>query len=542
MKRIITSALMMMAAVISSAQSQATDYEQTVTPESPVDFTELIVNAGFETSDEGWVNEAGFKTFGRATWRGIMDDYCLSGAAYLNLFHDAGVDGRIVQTLTGVPNGVYSVTAGVFTNTAGANIFANENLVPAEVNATQFYTVYALVKDSTTALGYYSTHQKDFWSVVDNFSLTYYGNSDDARKMYEKKMRQLSDDVLDQAYSNLLGTIRKAQELLDVLGGQYHENLSNEIEKAQQMYDQLQAPLADVNGEIGSLEALMSIGQTFKETHEQMGSLKEELAECIETFREACLAKTVAKAEQLLTEMEDAFFYLDKTTIEEMNDYIAQCKTLLEELKIPAFISDDEVAQDCTNLIVNPGFENGLEGWINEPTFQECKPTNWAVMLDGTYMTGSYYINLFCPAEGQAGSLSQTISDIPAGKYYVGASVYSNREGVVFFANDIEIKIPVGPASAPYGNFFGTYIRISEGETLTIGVRTNESTEFWGGVDNFTLTRYVHDANTAIQQPLHETDSDIKDIYTLTGVKASDEGKGIRIVRYGNGKTRKIIM
>ena len=160
-----------------NGQTTNEDYEQTVTPESPMDFTTRIINPGFETGIDGWTNEAGFKTFERATWRGIMDDVCISGNAYLNLFHNEAKTGRIVQTIKDIPNGVYAVKAGIFTNTPGANIFANDNIVPAEVNETKFYTVYTIVENHQIDFGYFSSHEKDFWSVADNFSITLKANS-----------------------------------------------------------------------------------------------------------------------------------------------------------------------------------------------------------------------------------------------------------------------------------------------------------------------------------------------------------------------------
>ena len=69
------------------AQSQNVDYEQTVTPESPVDFTSRIQNPTFEQSLGGWVNEAGFVTFERASWNGVKDGQCISGTYFLNLYH-----------------------------------------------------------------------------------------------------------------------------------------------------------------------------------------------------------------------------------------------------------------------------------------------------------------------------------------------------------------------------------------------------------------------------------------------------------------------
>ena len=519
------------------AQSQDTDYEQTVTPKSPVDFTSRIQYPDFEQGLTGWVNEAGFVTFERASWNGVKDGKCISGTYYLNLYHSSGLKGRVVQTVKDVPNGVYAVKAGVFTNTPGANIFAGDNIVPAVVNATQFYTAYALVEDSTLELGYYSTHEKDFWSVVDNFSLTYYGNGDDARQLYQEVSGAQEAEALAKIYGRLMEAVDIAEALLDDLGGKYFDDLAAEVRMAREMFERQQATALEIEAQIARLNELISTGRQFKEAHDQLGKLLGELREGIAKYKDAGSPRRLARAAQLLEDMQDAYYYIDLTTTEEMNSLATRCKNMLEQLPLPDFIDDDEKAEDCTRLITNPGFENGSNGWVNDPIFDDCKPTNWATMIDGTYMTGSYYMNLFCPANYHAGSLHQTITSLPPGKYHVGASVFSNRAGLVFFANDHEVAIPIGPSSAPYGRFFGIYLTVAEGETLTFGVRTNEAVEFWGAVDDFTLTRYVKDTTGIL--PL-QADAGKEDIYTLTGARKDSVGKGISILRTSDGRTRKV--
>ncbi len=519
------------------AQSQDTDYEQTVTPKSPVDFTSRIQYPDFEQGLTGWVNEASFVTFERASWNGVKDGKCISGTYYLNLYHSSGLKGRVVQTVKDVPNGVYAVKAGVFTNTPGANIFAGDNIVPAVVNATQYYTAYALVEDSTLELGYYSTHEKDFWSVVDNFSLTYYGNGDDARQLYQEVSGAQEAEALDKIYGRLMEAVDIAEALLDDLGGKYFDDLAAEVRMAREMFERQQATALEIEAQIARLNELISTGRQFKEAHDQLGKLLGELREGIAKYKDAGSPRRLARAAQLLEDMQDAYYYIDLTTTEEMNSLATRCKNMLEQLPLPDFIDDDEKAEDCTRLITNPGFENGSNGWVNDPIFDDCKPTNWATMIDGTYMTGSYYMNLFCPANYHAGSLHQTITRLPPGKYHVGASVFSNRAGLVFFANDHEVAIPIGPSSAPYGRFFGIYLEVAEGETLTFGVRTNEAVEFWGAVDDFTLTRYVKDTTGIL--PL-QADAGKEDIYTLTGARKDSVGKGISILRTSDGRTRKV--
>lgn len=522
-----------------SANAQLADYEKTVTFDNPVDFTSMIKNPGFEESIEGWVNEPGFKTFERVTWRGVMDDVCISGKAYLNLFHDKGAKGRISQTIDNMPNGVYSVRAGLFTNTPGANIFLNDNIVPAEVNSTKFYQVYAIVEDSTVVLGYYSSHEKDFWSCADNFSLTYYGNGDDAHKMYKELMGEASADDIAKTVKQLRADIEAAEQLLDFLGGEYYDALYEEMVKASDLCGDANATLDQLNAAIISLGEAVSKGRQFKQAHDELGIQIDALRQGIEKYRQTSQQQTLADAEELLVLSEDAYYYIDRTSIEQMNDYVARIKRMLELLPLPGFIGSDEIPQDYTHLIVNPGFEDGLNGWINEPAFTECKPTNWATMLDGKFMTGKYYVNLYsAPDTGQAGTLCQTINNLPAGNYYVEAAVFSNRNGLKFFVNSVEVAIPIGPEKPPYGSLYGAYVTLAEGEPLVFGVRTNEAVEFWGGVDNFKLTRYVKDpAGISQMQVEHKPTA----IHSLSGVSSVSLRNGLNIVRYSNGTVKKII-
>lgn len=534
-------AAIMMMANHAKAQISNEDYEQTVTPDKAVDFTERIINPGFETSIEGWFNEAGFKTYERATWKGIMDNVCISGNAYLNLFHNEARTGRVVQTLKDIPNGVYAVKAGVFTNTPGANIFANENIVPAEVNETKFYTVFTIVKNHLIDFGYYSSHEKDFWSVVDNFSITYYGNGDDAMLFYEEMTGGVSEEETTAAYEKLNETILAAQSIIDYLGGDDYDNLDKEIQKATDMKDNRQASLPEIYSQTMVLNEMIKSARQFKDTHDLLGRQIEELEQSIRKHRETTASQTLSDAKQLLWDAQDAFYYIDNTTTEEMNQYIKQISHILEILPLPAFIDPNGQPEDYTNHIINPGFEKQMEGWTNEPAFTECKPTNWANMLDGKYMNGTYYMNLFShPDTGQAGTLYQTISNLPAGVYYIGASVFSNRDGLVFFANNIEIPIPIGPEKPPYGDFYGTYINLEEGEDLTFGVRTNTKVEFWGAVDNFTLTRYEKAESTDIQSV--NINPNKYEIFTLSGNKIDHLQKGINIVRDNKGNTRKVFV
>ena len=137
------------------------------------------------------------------------------------------------------------------------------------------------------------------------------------------------------------------------------------------MYEQQQATATEIQAQIARMNELINIGRLFKEAHDQLGKLMEELRASIEKYKSIGSSKRLAKAAQVLEDIQDAYYYIDLTTTEEMNELIARCKNMLEVLPLPDFIDDDEKAEDCTRLITNPGFENGSSGWVNDPIFDD---------------------------------------------------------------------------------------------------------------------------------------------------------------------------
>ena len=105
---------------------------------------------------------------------------------------------------------------------------------------------------------------------------------------------------------------------------------------------------------------------------------------------------------------------------------------------------------------------------------------------------------------------------------------------------EIHTLSAINEKQPPYGDFYGTYINIEEGEDLTFGVRTNTKVEFWGAVDNFTLTRYTKAESTNIQSV--SINSNNCEIFTLSGNKIDRLQKGINIVRDSKGNTRKVFV
>ena len=145
------------------------------------DFTGAIVNPSFETGNtDGWSvgssNDTGARSNSNST-------YTMSGADGNWVFNTWQTGLPITQTITGIPNGTYKLTAVVAAD-AGTKIFitANDEMDGASTENKQTGKEVELefvVKDNTATIGAiggsgqkYNAEGGD-WYKVDNFRLTY---------------------------------------------------------------------------------------------------------------------------------------------------------------------------------------------------------------------------------------------------------------------------------------------------------------------------------------------------------------------------------
>lgn len=171
-------------------KSEAIEEMSHATPSVPEYATFLMSNPNFNrnTSTAGWKvsNDCSNKNLAG----GYRDNLCAE--SYHSPF-------TISQTLTGVPNGIYKLTAQGFYRQDGTDndnlpyFFANqeERLFPIKTgsensmeNASTSFTdgLYAIdpiivvVNNGTLEVGVKNNGNTDLWCIWDNFRLTYYGN------------------------------------------------------------------------------------------------------------------------------------------------------------------------------------------------------------------------------------------------------------------------------------------------------------------------------------------------------------------------------
>ena len=146
---------------------------------------------------------------------------------------------------------------------------------------------------------------------------------------------------------------------------------------------------------------------------------------------------------------------------------------------------------DMTRYIQNPGFEDGIDGWVNGGvgTFEHYDTVSkgWADVVDGTSFTGQCYLNLW-NGDAFAGPMaSQTITGLPNGVYEVTIAAFADAEGGYVFAGDVKTAVNSGKiGDTQYGQDYTMTTLVTDG-TLQLGYYGETTGAFWAAMDNVRL-------------------------------------------------------
>lgn len=147
------------------------------------------------------------------------------------------------------------------------------------------------------------------------------------------------------------------------------------------------------------------------------------------------------------------------------------------------------VETDFTSKIVNPSFEQKLDGWINDG-FQS-QNNNSPSEIAGWDKDGEIYCEKWTSANngGKLGNASvyQIVEGLPEGEYKVVAVGHAiNQSGTPEVTTGTYIYTRLGKTEVTAGGEYVVYGTVAEG-TLCIGMRTENTTANWAAVDNFRI-------------------------------------------------------
>lgn len=240
---------------------------------------------------------------------------------------------------------------------------------------------------------------------------------------------------------------------------------------------------------------------------------------------------------------------------EELVSFTVELQHAAALFRIPLYDgASDQNPVDMTCVIVNPSFEDeedGLKGW----TYYKGQDTQAADNSNATYTTegvdGNKIFNTWSsdanmPEDGLY--VSQVLKALPAGTYQLTALVASDIDKTVGISagSTAEGAKEYGFAKVitnekTIGEDISAIFTVNEGEDITIKV----SAKNWFKADNFRLTYFGSNSQketTGIEGTADQAGDEIVSIVTAAGAKVDALVKGVNIVTYKNGATKKVIL
>lgn len=206
---------------------------------------------------------------------------------------------------------------------------------------------------------------------------------------------------------------------------------------------------------------------------------------------------------------------------------------------------------DVTDKIINPSFEDDLNGWDG---YGFSKQSN----NDGTivaYKDGNNYIEKWVNNSQGVGNcmIHQTVNLEP-GDYVLIASAQSQRQGQTWDAGGANLYAGEAKTQVLFMNVYSVKFTVEESDETPVtradetpaGVDTNLGYDVTGGtgnwvsVDNFKLYKKQKSIPSAVE----ELDADLNatpEYYDLQGRKITNPENGLYIVKQGNKVTKRII-
>lgn len=306
--------------------------------------------------------------------------------------------------------------------------------------------------------------------------------------------------------------------------------------------EEMAAAIKDAEAAIAAMKANVTAVADCNNAYDEMN-----------TAAEAEGAQQTPAALAAFNAASDKYGNYGEMSTEDLVSLVSEMQYAAALFRIPDYSgASDDNAIDMTSAIVNPSFEdeeNGLRGW----TYYNGQDTQAADNSNATYATegvdGNKIFNTWSSAAPEGGFyVSQVIKALPAGTYeltalvasdlnnVIGISAGSTAEGAKEYGYAITVE-----NEKNVGKDISAIFTVNEGEDITIKV----SSATWFKTDNFRLFYFGNNSKketTGIEGTADEAGNEIVSIVNVAGAKVNTLVKGVNIVTYKNGITKKVIL
>ena len=471
-------------AMIDKLQQAENNYRlsQKATKEEPADYSFFIPNANFEAKGN-WVWTVTQSGGGTDLWVGNCRPSEEGGENRqgVNLWgnHLTGLD--LHQELTGLPNGLYGISAELITQAgyatdqhlyvSGINKAVSANLDVEGWDSYQWTTLqtgYVVVIDGTLTIGAEASifgEASEGWFQATNFKLQYYGeaSNEDLQVAYESTLAEAQALVATLLKGDAVVLQAKIDEAVALSATSFGEAAALLVEPiatakaAAKVYDAYKN---------GAYQAAIDNGVAFTYTEAMdIAAAAVAFADAI-TAADTTTSAALAAIEAKLNAYNEYTVYLEevgymvndrkagyaqaniddvKATVAaqkadlvakfQVAENVADLKSKLEfvvTFLVKSAYMNAQAGTDVTALIVNPTFDSNAAGWLVNKGMGNTETNasqHWGADSGNRYMD-SY--------NGSKGALnfraSQVLTDIPNGTYTVKVATRSDSIGAFVFA------------------------------------------------------------------------------------------------------------
>lgn len=470
--------------IIAKLDQALIDYRlsQEATKEVPADYSFLIPNANFEQQG-AWVWDVTHSGGSTDLWVGGCRPTMEGGdnRQGVNLWGNHITSLDLHQVLTGLPNGLYGISAELITQAGyatdqhlyvtGINTSVSPNL---EVEGWDNYewttltTGYVVVIDGTLTIGATSSTFGDAsegWFQATNFKLQYYGaaSDEDLQVAYEATLAEaqalipnllkgdaavlqakideaiaLSATSYGEAAALLVEPVKTAKKAVTdynaYKAGAYQTAIDNAAAFAtQDALDVIAAAVAFADAitaaDTTTTAALAAITEKLGAYNDYTTYLEE--VGFMVTDKKAGYAQNIVdglKAYIALQKADLVGTFQVKANVEDLKAKLQSWAALLEK----SAYMNAKAGDDVTALIVNPTFDSDASGWlVNKGTgnTETNASQHWGADANNRYMDS--YNGTVKALNFRA---SQVLTDIPNGTYNVKVATRANNTGAYIFA------------------------------------------------------------------------------------------------------------
>ena len=186
--------------------------------------------------------------------------------------------------------------------------------------------------------------------------------------------------------------------------------------------------------------------------------------------------------------------------------FLTMILTVSQFMNVGVEVKADEQTEGtwiATEYITNGDFETGdTSGWSID--FTSCdNGTSYIVKTDEWASNNkTSFLNYYNVTDGNVLTISQTISEVPAGIYRLSFEQEGKElsSGLSVSVADVSMTLPATTGWDVWADITTDAFTIEEAGDVTITISGTVPAEYWGDFDNFVLEQFVADENEKVEE------------------------------------------